>query len=81
MLFVPSLTCNLISIAQLINDLVCTVIFTPKLCVIQGHSMRRLIGMGEQQRRVYLFEEDSSGGVEVNKVDASDVWHQRLGHP
>ena len=31
-LFVPDLTCNLISITQLINDLVCIVIFAPKLC-------------------------------------------------
>ena len=28
-----------------------------------------------------MFEEDSSGGVEVNKVDSSDIWHRRLGHP
>jgi len=36
--------------------------------------------MGEQRRGVYLFKQDSSGGVKVDKVDASDVWHRRLGH-
>jgi len=46
-LFVPGLNCNLISIAQLINELFCTVTSTHKLCVIQDHSMRTSIGVGE----------------------------------
>ena len=37
--------------------------------------------MSEQRRGVYLFKEDSPREVEVNKVHACDVWHQRLGHP
>ena len=37
--------------------------------------------MGEQQREVYVFKEDSSREVRVNKVNTSDVWHRRLGHP
>ena len=79
-LFVPDLTCNLISTTQLINDLVCIVIFTPKLFVIQGHLLRTPIGVGEQRRGVYLFKEDEPRRFKVNKVDTCSLWHQRLGH-
>ena len=56
-LFVPGLTCNLISIVQLINDLVCIVTFTPNLCVIHDLSLRTPTGVGEQRRGVYLLQE------------------------
>jgi len=75
-LFVPGLTCNIISIAQLIDDLICTVTFTPKLCVIQDLSLRSTIGVGKQRIGVYLFQEE----VEANQVKTCDLWHQRLGH-
>ena len=80
-LFVPGLNCNLISIAQLINELFCTVTFTHKLCVIQDHSMRTPIGVGEQRRGVYYFKEIQPGEVEVNRVATCNLWHRRLGHP
>ena len=44
-LFVPDLDCNLISIAQLIEELFCTVTFTKKLCVIWDHITRSPIGL------------------------------------
>ena len=80
-LYVPDLNCNLVSIAQLTNELFCTVIFTKKWCVIQDHTMKRLIGVGEQRRGVYFFTEDQPGAVSVNKVVTHDLWHRRLGHP
>ena len=46
-LFVPSLKCNLISIAQPIEDICCIVTFTRKLYVIQDLSTKMLIGSGE----------------------------------
>ena len=56
-LYVPDLNCNLISIVHLINELFCTVIFTHKLCVIQDHSTRRPIGVGEQRREVFFLKD------------------------
>ena len=75
-LFVLGLTCNLISIARLINDLLCTVTFTPKLCVIQDHTLRMPIGVGEQRRGVYLFKEASPKGAAAHQLVTSKIWHQ-----
>ena len=47
-LFVPSLTCNLISVSQLIRDANCFIQFSDQLCVIQDCITRMLIGAGEQ---------------------------------
>jgi len=47
-LFVPDLTCSLISIAQLVNGLICIMTFSPKLCVIQDLFLRTLIGVSKQ---------------------------------
>nr|KYP49844.1 hypothetical protein KK1_028440 [Cajanus cajan] len=47
-LYVPSLTCNLISVTQLIKELDCVFYFTNSFCVIQDHTLRTLIGVGEQ---------------------------------
>jgi len=80
-LFVSVLNCNLISIAQLINELFCTMTFTHKLYVIQDHSLRTLIGVGEQRRGVYYFKEIQPGEVEVNRVATCNLWHLQLGHP
>ena len=46
-LYVPSLNCNLISIAQLIEDLCCIVTFTHKLCVVHDSTIKMLIGSGD----------------------------------
>ena len=78
-LYVPGLTCNLISVAQLVNELFCTV--TNKLCVIQDYSMRRPIGVGEQRSWVFFFRDNQSEKALVNQVITREVWHQRLGHP
>ena len=44
MLYVSGLKCNLISIAQFIDKLFCTITFTHKLCVIYYHFMRMPFG-------------------------------------
>lgn len=55
--------------------------FTQKLCVIEDHFMRMLIGVVEQRRGVYDFKEVQPEEVDVNKVPTCDLWHQRLRHP
>ena len=54
--FVPGMTCNLVSIVQLIREIFYMATFTYKLCAIQGRIVRNFIGMGEQQQGVYLFK-------------------------
>jgi len=80
-LFVPGLTCNLMSIALLINDSACTVTFTPKLYVICELSLSRRIEVGRQRREVYLFNSTAPEEAKVNQMEGCDVWHQTLGHP
>lgn len=46
-LYVLSLTCNLISIHQLIADLNCHIMFTNLFCIIQYHTSKMPIETGE----------------------------------
>ncbi|GAA0157997.1 hypothetical protein LIER_38567 [Lithospermum erythrorhizon] len=53
--YVPQFTCNLISVAQLIDDSSCYVRFTNELCLIQDqHSVNR-IGTGERKGGLYYY--------------------------
>jgi len=72
-LFVPTLTWNLVSILQLTNDLVPVVTFTPKLCVLHDHFIRKPIEVGAKGRGVYLFKEHSSRKEEINKMNTCDM--------
>lgn len=54
-LFVPKLTCNLISVSQMMNELKCVIQFTDKLCIVQDRTSRTLIGAGEQRDELYFF--------------------------
>ncbi len=56
-LFVPNLTCNLISVSQLMENDSCFIQFTKNLCVIQDRTSRILIGAGEQRDGLYYFQE------------------------
>jgi len=80
-LFVPSFTCNLVSIARLCKDLNCAVTFFDNFCVLQDHTLRTRIGVGEQQGGVHYFKDGSLGADQVNAVKSSSLWHRRLGHP
>jgi len=90
-LYVHSLNCNLISIAQLIDDLCCdvtftpelcvihdltsNVTFTPKLCLIQDLTMKMLIGSGEYRTGVHFYKESPTRQLQANKADSHDLWH------
>ena len=56
-LYVPNLTCNLISIRQLISTINCQITFANALCVIQDRTSKMLIGAGELSGGgVYYFK-------------------------
>jgi len=54
--YLPRLNCNLISMVQLLNELLCTVSFSHKLCVIQNQTMMRLIGMEGAKKTALLLQ-------------------------
>uniref|UniRef100_A0A7C9EJX7 Retrovirus-related Pol polyprotein from transposon TNT 1-94-like beta-barrel domain-containing protein n=1 Tax=Opuntia streptacantha TaxID=393608 RepID=A0A7C9EJX7_OPUST len=55
-LYVSELTCNLISVSQLTKQCRCFVQFTKTLCVIQGLTLKMLIGVGERRDGLYYFQ-------------------------
>ena len=58
-LFAPELSCNLISVSQLIDDLNCTVQFTNTTCVIQDPS-KELIGTSVRRDGLFYFDGDKT---------------------
>ena len=56
-LYVPTLTCNLISVSQLLADTSCSMMFTNELCLVQDPISRTLTGVGEQRNGVYVFQD------------------------
>ena len=80
-LYVPGLTCNLISIAQLIREVSCTVTSIDRLCMIQDHTTKSPIGVGKQQQGVRFFKDDLLAKVQVNSAISYNLWHRRMGHP
>lgn len=81
-LYIPDLSCTLISLARLLREHSCFAIFTDKLCVIQDRSSKMPIGAGEEENGVYHFR--GIVPVQANKTTMTDslaLWHQRMGHP
>ncbi|XP_062076002.1 uncharacterized protein LOC133780145 [Humulus lupulus] len=81
-LFVPQLTCNLISISQLNDDLNCFVQFHSNVCVTQDLLSREVIGTGERRDRLYYLRQGLK--VQAVSVDSSkslELWNSRMGHP
>lgn len=81
-LFVPDLRYNLISISQLVADLDIVMQIANMGCVLQDRTTRSLIGAGELRDGLYFFRRlPCFKALHMNKDEAEDVWHQRLGHP
>ncbi|XP_074277197.1 uncharacterized protein LOC141600841 [Silene latifolia] len=82
-LFVPNLTCNLLSVSQLIAATNCVFSFTNHSCHIQDPSLRTRIGAGELRDGLY-FLRVMGQPTAIHAVSAAasfDLWHKRLGHP
>ncbi|XP_012847900.1 PREDICTED: uncharacterized protein LOC105967846 [Erythranthe guttata] len=81
-LFVPTMTCTLISVSKFLKALKCIITFTDKLCVIQDRISRFLIGAGEECDGVYFFRAiPTARACKANGLDERELWHRRLGHP
>ncbi|KAJ4718835.1 Retrovirus-related Pol polyprotein from transposon TNT 1-94 [Melia azedarach] len=81
-LYVPKLSCNLISVSQLNDDIQCIVQFNSYMCAIQDQT-RKLIGTGVRRDGLYYFgEANSVQHVSVNETTSTmELWHKRMGHP
>ncbi|XP_074306293.1 uncharacterized protein LOC141641533 [Silene latifolia] len=81
-LFVPQLTCNLISASQLSDTLNCEIVTNATLCVIQDRATRAEIGRGDRLDGLYYLRTSMAA---AHAVDAHpsllNLWHNRLGHP
>ena len=80
-LLVHELYCNILSVAELCKDLKCTVIFFDDSYVLQDHTSRTPIGVGEQRDGVYYYLGASKKKHQVNAVGTRSLWHHRFGHP
>ncbi|KAG7558923.1 Ribonuclease H-like superfamily [Arabidopsis thaliana x Arabidopsis arenosa] len=81
-LFVPDLSCTLISVARLLRELHCFAMFTDKVCVIQDRISKTVIGVGEERNGVYHLQGTVSASANVVKRKSDKaLWHMRLGHP
>ena len=88
-LFVPALTCNLISVSKLIKGKRCRVIFDESGCTFQDLNSRRTIGNSKEWDGLYYLEGSNRRKRQANKALVSShsnnedvlLWHQRLGHP
>uniref|UniRef100_A0A2N9G3W6 CCHC-type domain-containing protein n=1 Tax=Fagus sylvatica TaxID=28930 RepID=A0A2N9G3W6_FAGSY len=90
-LYVPTLSANLISIGQLVNKN-CLVSFSPLSCLIQDLHMGKVIGRGYRKGELFVLDFGSTttsptcflvpSTNEINSTNNSwRLWHCRLGHP
>ncbi|WVY98728.1 hypothetical protein V8G54_030879 [Vigna mungo] len=81
-LYVPKLQCNLISMSQMIDQTKCVIQFTDKLCVMQDHTSKMLIGVGERKDGLYLYHGvQRATAYQTHTQNHLDLWHKRMGHP
>lgn len=81
-LYVPGLSCSLISVSQIIDENDCVAVFSKNMCVLQDRTSKMLIGAGERKDGLYYFRNKLR--VKAHKVNGTgslELWHARLGHP
>ena len=79
-LHVPKLNCNLVSVAKLTKDMNCIVTFSDEFCVLQDHTLRTVIGVGEQRDEVYYYKGAPMIKTQANAVNFRDLWHNHVRH-
>ncbi|XP_074305911.1 uncharacterized protein LOC141641136 [Silene latifolia] len=83
-LFVPHLTCHLISVSQLTADYDYMLQFTKDRCLIQDRSLRKMIGVGELRDGLFILSSVDGADAAVHTLATTgsyELWHRRLGHP
>ena len=94
-LHVPNLSCNLISVSKLAQDINCQTNFFRSHCVFQDLNSGKMIGSAKESGGLYYLDIGSASqlpsktisscfesfSVLNNEDDNIMVWHLRLGHP
>ena len=88
------LTFNLLSVAKLIDNLSCVIVFYSNGCHIKDKTSLKMIGSAEMQGRLYILRVPSYQSLQIKPVksphitnivnftasDLETLWHFRLGH-
>ncbi|GKB79341.1 retrovirus-related pol polyprotein from transposon TNT 1-94 [Tanacetum coccineum] len=79
-LYVPWLTCNLLSVPQLLDEGNCIVQFAPNICVIQDITSRTVIGAGERRDGGLFYFRDMPPTRAFKTITTLpfDLCHKRL---
>lgn len=83
-LFVPSLSSNLLSVSKITKQLKCRAIFSPYDVVFQDLASGMILGEGKECGGLYVMDTNSLAKVfhaRVDKDQESLLWHRRTGHP
>jgi len=93
-LCIPTFTFNFLSLAKLIDNLTCKIIFDSNGCHIQNKNSLKMIGSVEIQDRLYVLRVPSYQKLQIKHIISSQItniinfttsdletlWHFRLGH-
>ncbi|GJU41723.1 hypothetical protein Tco_1194680 [Tanacetum coccineum] len=84
-IYVPGLTCNLLSVPQLLDEENCVFQFAPNICVIHDLTSRTVIGAGERRDGgLFYFQEVPTTRVFKTTTTIAtvpfDLWHKWLDH-
>ena len=77
MLHVPTITKNLVSIGQIVDQGM-EVRFTHLGCFIEEEG--RVIAQGRRNRRMFIHDSIDGGTAMFTKGQKADLWHKRIGH-
>ena len=65
-LYVPKLTCNLLSISKLISDPNCNVVFGSGGCVFQEQELKKVIGNARLDKGLYILQDLASQTIALS---------------
>jgi len=93
-LYILNFTFNILSVAKLIYNLSCVIIFHSNGCDIKDKNSLKVIGSTEMQDKLYILRVPSYQNLQIKLVksphitntfnfttsDLENLWHFRLGH-
>ena len=81
-LVVPQLKKNLLSVAQLTNDLLCSLEFDSNGFIVKN-KQNQVLARGSRRGNLYVLKETNQEALNAIKGKFADeeLWHKRLGHP
>ena len=94
-LHIPDFHFNLLSVSKLTKQYSANVIFTPNVCLLQGHTLGKDLILGRKHVGLYCLEKGtrlqvsqtnvsqqvpSAKGIFSANLSVSELWHFRLGH-